>query len=108
MLLLSAAVAGALPAVPDSGRGVDRWLARDKTAHFALSCALVGFEYHLGTRENGAGRPAARNISVAVTVSLGVAKEAWDGTRNGNHFSWRDLAADILGTACGVILFTRR
>ena len=107
-MLLSVAAAGALPAVPDSGRGSDRWLARDKTAHFALSCALVGFGYHLGTRETGARRPSARAATVSITLALGVAKEIRDGSRTNNRFSLKDLAADALGTACGIILFTRR
>lgn len=97
---------GAQPAV--LARPADRWLARDKAAHFSLSCALVGFGHHWATRESGASRPAARNCAAAITLSLGIAKEARDGSRKGNRFSWKDLTADVLGTACGIILFTRR
>jgi uncharacterized protein YfiM (DUF2279 family) len=68
----------------------------------------VGFGYHLGTRESGAGRFVARNASAAITLSCGIAKEARDGSTRSNRFSWKDLAADALGTACGIILFTRR
>lgn len=98
--------------MPDRARAgappADRWLARDKAAHASLSCALVGFGYHWATRESGSGRPAARTGSALITLSLGTAKEARDGCSQGNRFSWKDLAADVLGTACGIILFTRR
>lgn len=86
----------------------DRWLARDKVAHAALSFALVGMGYHLATREAGCGRAAARNATVSLTIALGVAKETRDGTARGNRFSAKDLAADLLGTAVGAMLFTRR
>ena len=96
----------------DSAHGADphndRWLARDKAAHFALSCAIIGFGYHLGHVEHGGTRPGTRNAAVAVSLSLGLAKELWDGTKEGNHFSLKDLAADIAGTACGAAVFTRK
>jgi len=86
----------------------DRWLARDKAAHFALSCAIIGFGYHLGRYEGSGSRNGARNAAVTVSLSLGIAKELRDSTKKGNHFSLKDLAADIAGTACGAILFTRK
>jgi len=85
----------------------DHWLARDKAAHFALSCAIIGFGYHLGHTENGNSKAAARNTAVSISLSLGVAKELWDSTKQGNHFSFKDLAADIAGTVFGALLFTR-
>ena len=114
-LLLSSASAAAQPpaARADSAAAAvdpyhDHWLARDKAAHFALSCAIIGFGYHLGRYEGSASRPGARNAAVGISLALGVAKEIRDATRKGNHFSLKDLAADIAGTACGALLFTQR
>ncbi|MDI6740001.1 MAG: DUF2279 domain-containing protein [Candidatus Edwardsbacteria bacterium] len=108
--MLAAATSAAT--LPDTGRTADChndcWLARDKAAHFALSCALVGFGHHLATRESGFNRQSARRAVVSITLSLGIAKELWDGTKKDNHFSRKDLAADILGAACGALLFTRK
>ncbi|MCU0607554.1 MAG: DUF2279 domain-containing protein [Candidatus Edwardsbacteria bacterium] len=108
---LAASLAAAQPAANGNGSAPparDRWLARDKAAHAALSFALVGLGYHLATRESGWGRSGARNATVAVTIALGVAKETRDGAARGGGFSTKDLAADLLGTACGALLFTRR
>lgn len=110
-MTLAAWPAFAQPAPADSGSARaprDRWLARDKVAHAALSFALVGLGYHLATREGGSGRAAARNATVSATFVLGVAKETRDAATPGNRFSAKDLTADILGTACGAALFTRR
>jgi putative lipoprotein len=86
----------------------DHWLGRDKAAHFALSCAIIGFGYHLGHTQNGNGQNGTRNATIGISLSLGAAKELWDSTKKGNHFSLKDLAADIAGTACGALLFTRK
>lgn len=68
----------------------------------------MGLGYHLATREGDRGRVAARNVTVSATLVLGIAKETRDAASPGNRFSAKDLAADILGTACGAALFTRR
>jgi uncharacterized protein YfiM (DUF2279 family) len=87
---------------------VDRWLARDKAAHFALSCAMVGFGYHLCHTEGEQEKAAARYTAAGAAISLGALKELRDGTKKGNWFSLKDLAADAAGIVCGVLLFTRR
>jgi uncharacterized protein YfiM (DUF2279 family) len=68
----------------------------------------VGLGYHLGRAGGGGSRASHRTAAVSVALSLGLIKELWDGRRPGNHFCTKDLAADIAGTACGALLFTRR
>ncbi len=94
--------------MPGGSRPADPWLARDKAAHFALSCAVVGFGYHLGHIEGGQGRRTARAAAAGIAVSLGALKEFRDGSSRANRFSLKDLAADLAGTACGILLFTRK
>jgi putative lipoprotein len=84
----------------------DRWLGRDKLAHFTVSLAAVGFANHWLAAENAETPVRARNTAVALSLSLGVIKEFHDGAHRGNRFSFKDLAADILGAAVGTALFT--
>jgi putative lipoprotein len=86
----------------------DRWLARDKASHLALSAALVGFGYHLLRYERHKGAASSRNLAVGLTLGLGLSKEARDASRPDNHFSYKDLAADLLGAGLGVLIFTTK
>lgn len=86
----------------------DRWLARDKASHLALSAALVGFTYHLLRYEQGKQRAASRNLSAGLSLGWGLAKEARDASRPNNHFSFKDLAADLLGAGLGMLIFTTK
>jgi uncharacterized protein YfiM (DUF2279 family) len=86
----------------------DRWLARDKASHLALSAALVGFSYHLLRYEHHKQRTSSRNLAVGLSLGLGLAKETGDASRPGNHFSCRDLTADLLGAGLGIIIFTTK
>ena len=71
----------------------DRWLGHDKAQHFVGSAALA------------AGVTAVTRSELtgfAVSVSLGLAKEAFDSRHPGRHCaSLRDLAADVAGAYVG-------
>jgi putative lipoprotein len=84
----------------------DRWLGRDKLSHFAVSLAAVGFANHWLEAESAQPPVRARNNAVVFSLSLGMVKELHDGAQKGNRFSFKDLAADILGAALGTVLFT--
>lgn len=84
----------------------DRWLGRDKLAHFTVSLAAVGLANHWLKAESAETPVRARNTAVAFSLSLGAIKELHDGAQKGNRFSFKDLAADILGAALGTVLFT--
>lgn len=90
----------------ERNNGDDRWLARDKASHLAVSAALVGFTYHLLRYEQEKQIAASRNLSAGLSLSFGLAKEARDASRPNNHFSYKDLAADLLGAGLGMIIFT--
>jgi len=86
----------------------DRWLARDKVSHLAVSVALVGFSYHLLRYEQQKPRASSRNLAAGLSLGWGLAKETRDSSRPGNHFCFKDLAADLLGAGLGLLIFTTK
>jgi len=86
----------------------DRWLARDKVSHLGVSAALVGFSYHLLRYERQNQRCSSRNAAVGLSLGMGLAKETRDASRPNNHFSYKDLTADLLGAALGILIFTTK
>lgn len=71
----------------------DRWIGADKAQHFVGSAALAAAGTAL-TRSETAG--------FALSVGLGIAKEAYDAQHSDRHCaSLRDLAADVAGAYAG-------
>lgn len=83
-----------------AGHGPDPWLARDKALHLGVSAVLAGGGY-------AAGALVSERVSVRLAVggglalTAGVAKELRDRYAGGDP-SWRDLGADVVGTATGL------
>ena len=74
------------------------WTAADKELHFAGSLAIA-------SSIRVTGRSEGQSFTAA--VSVGVLKELYDATLKPSAkkgASWKDLAADILGAAAGVLL----
>lgn len=90
----------------EENRHPDRWLARDKASHLAVSAALVGFSYHLLRYERQEAGASSRNLAAGISLGWGLAKETRDASRSGNHFCFKDLAADLLGAGLGILIFT--
>jgi uncharacterized protein YfiM (DUF2279 family) len=84
----------------------DAWLARDKAQHFIVSFLMTGAAgYAARTRWNW-NRPESVKWSVGLTLSLGVMKELRDRRHPGSRASLKDLTADVLGIASGVLLLS--
>jgi uncharacterized protein YfiM (DUF2279 family) len=103
-LSLSVAVLLALPCPAQatvflSSADQGSWTAADKELHAAGSLAIAA-------SIRVTGRSEAESFTAA--VSVGVLKEIYDATlKPAPHkrgASWKDLAADILGAAAGVLL----
>jgi uncharacterized protein YfiM (DUF2279 family) len=101
---LSAAVLLALPRPAQatvflSSAEQGSWTAADKELHAAGSLAIAA-------SIRVTGRSDAESFTAA--VSVGVLKEIYDATLKPSPHkrgaSWKDLAADILGAAAGVVL----
>lgn len=74
------------------------WTAADKQLHFAGSLAIA-------SSIRVTGKSEAQSFTAA--VSVGVLKEIYDATikpTKKKGASWKDLAADIVGAAAGVLL----
>ncbi len=82
----------------------DSWFSRDKAHHFLTSAFLTTAGYYYCRNEQGLPNNRSQQGAVSFSLSLGLIKEIRDGMQKKNSFSWKDLTADILGTALGVIL----
>lgn len=75
----------------------DRWMARDKAYHFAVSAVIQGGGHALLRAQGWDYRDASLGAG-AITLGAGLGKELWDRA-HGRPFSWRDLVADGAGGA---------
>jgi len=84
----------------------DSWLSRDKTHHFLTSAFLSGAGYYFLREEKKFSNNIAQKGGIFFSLSLGITKEIRDGFKPNNAFSVKDLVADILGTAVGILLIS--
>lgn len=92
-------------AVPGSA-GRDAWLARDKAQHFLASFMLTGAVMTRLRIHEGWSRSDTRIAGAGITFGLGLTKEGRDLFKQAPYgrFSWKDLAADLVGIILGVFL----
>ncbi|HEX7069534.1 MAG TPA: hypothetical protein VF190_01960 [Rhodothermales bacterium] len=94
-------------AVEDTAFSVvyDPWLGFDKVQHTTFSLLFVLGSQYLLVNKAGWGDSGALPLSVGVAATLGVAKELYDWRISPyRYFSGRDLVADVLGIAAGIVL----
>ncbi len=82
----------------------DRWFGVDKGRHFVGSFILTGFTQQSLYRYSGRKRKESRKIAFGFSLSIGIGKEIWDSTKQNNHFSYKDLTADILGSLFAILI----
>jgi uncharacterized protein YfiM (DUF2279 family) len=96
-LLPAAASAGLLLPIRSEGP----WLRADRELHFAVSLAMAA-----SWRVEG----RSRGTAFCLSFGLGIAKEGYDAAlkprRLGRGMSRKDLVADLLGAAAGVLLLS--
>lgn len=63
----------------------DSWTGKDKALHFGVCFVL-----------------ASINPFIAILAAMG--KELYDMGKEGNHFCWKDMVADIAGIAVGSVV----
>lgn len=84
-------------------------ISADKVAHLGVSLMLaivvstVVANLIYGILPGNAGARVALSyvLALIVTLGVGVAKEVRDSKQSGNHFCWKDLAADAVGAVVG-------
>jgi uncharacterized protein YfiM (DUF2279 family) len=83
----------------------DEWLAVDKAAHVFGGFWSAGAGYAAAGRLD-VDRDGRRTAAITVGIAAGLAKEAFDRWAQEERFSWKDLAADIVGIALLVAVTT--
>lgn len=85
----------------------DNWFGEDKAQHTVVSFILVwwGTMIHESAHQHGLNQDIRAGIGFSFT--LGLAKEIHDSRKDGNRFSLKDLAADILGIGMAVLVINR-
>ncbi|MBN2102777.1 hypothetical protein JW835_01910 [bacterium] len=79
----------------------DTWIALDKFHHFATSALLV-CAGSAGIHSLDQSRSESLACGIGFSFSLGLVKEIRDMKQPDNHFSWKDLVADLLGMTFGI------
>ncbi|MEW6686163.1 MAG: hypothetical protein AB1393_08160 [Candidatus Edwardsbacteria bacterium] len=85
----------------------DTWFGQDKFKHLIVSLSLIGFSYHLLHRESDFSQKETRFLSISGTALAGLLKELYDWKRRPTGFSKKDLVADAVGIAAGVMIFAK-
>ena len=82
----------------------DLWFSRDKAHHFLTSAFFTTTGYYYCREQMKFSNFKSQQGGACFSISLGLIKEVRDGMKANNNFSWKDLVADILGTAIGLAL----
>ena len=82
----------------------DNWFGLDKLKHFTVSMLVTGASGWIMQHRFKSNPEMSRPVGAAFAFSLGITKELLDHSSPGNHFSWRDVIADILGIIAGGLL----
>ena len=91
----------------DTFRIVDKWLAKDKAEHLVVSAFLTGVSYSVLRDFYRNREESSIYCSTGLALSLGLGKEFHDRRTPQGRFSYKDLAADILGIGLGLWIATR-
>ena len=83
----------------------DDWFSRDKGQHLTGSFIFSGLVMMSANRFLDTHKRKSKTIAVSFTVSLGLAKEIFDSQQKNNHFSYKDLTADLLGICLAMLVF---
>ncbi len=93
---------------PSDGQKVsDRWLAKDKLEHLGVSAFLSGVSYSVFRDFYRNSRESSIGFSVSLSLGAGLGKEFLDLRTPRGRFSFKDLAADLVGISVGLLIATR-
>jgi putative lipoprotein len=77
----------------------DPWVSTDKIGHFCASGLIAGAATAAAHAEGG-NADEAFLVGMGVTLSIGLAKEIYDGHFH-NRWSWKDIMWNVLGGLAG-------
>jgi putative lipoprotein len=81
----------------------DRWFARDKYEHFAISMLYSSGSTFIAHRHFEMSKSKAPVVGFGFTVALGAAKELGDYTSHKGTPSGKDFLWDIAGALAGAL-----
>ena len=84
----------------------DKWLGKDKARHLVGCFILSGVLYWKARYRHKLSQQESICSGVGITLSLGALKEIWDSRHPGSWFSWKDMAANLLGSFLGVLFIS--
>jgi uncharacterized protein YfiM (DUF2279 family) len=83
----------------------DSWFSRDKGQHLTGSFISTGLIMMSSNRFLNTDKGKSKTVAVSFTLSLGLGKEIFDSQQHNNHFSYKDLTADLLGICLAILVF---
>jgi len=95
------------PLQSDTLKVTDKWFAWDKVEHLGVSAFLSGVSYSVFRDFYYNKKESSVYFSASLTFSAGLGKEFYDLKAHQRRFSYKDLAADILGVGLGLWIATR-
>lgn len=95
------------PLQSDTLKVSDKWFAREKIEHLGVSAFLSGVSYSVFRDFYYNKKESSAYFSASLTFSAGLGKEFYDRKTPKGRFSYKDLAADILGIGLGLWIATR-
>ncbi|MBC8526888.1 MAG: hypothetical protein ISS28_08200 [Candidatus Cloacimonetes bacterium] len=82
----------------------DRWFSKDKFNHLISSAFLYSWQHKILTNVCQIEKSKSIVISICLTECWGFMKEVSDSNKKNNHFSYKDLIFDTIGTFLGFII----
>ncbi len=82
----------------------DSWFGTDKAVHLVGSMIVTVGSGVIMRKTKQFSENRAAYMGLGFSFSLGVGKELVDSRQPHNHFSYKDLAADIFGAIIGALL----
>lgn len=82
----------------------DSFFGKDKLDHFVISAAMTGGTGFVAYNHFHNRRFDSIAIGFSLSLSLGGIKEIVDKSVPGQHSSWKDLAADLVGCTVGALI----
>lgn len=81
----------------------DRWFAKDKYKHFAISAAYAAGGTYIAHRHFEISKKEAPVIGFSITIALGAAKEGADKISRKGNASYKDFLWDVAGALTGAL-----
>jgi putative lipoprotein len=82
----------------------DHFFAPDKGRHLIGSFMMTVLGSKISQRRFNLAEQKSIQTAAVISFSIGLGKELRDSMKLRNHFSWKDMAANITGICLGVLV----